>query len=723
MSIMRKIIITCCVVVDGSALTAAVCLAEISDDPEDQIGGSLEAEINGRLVHFPALKTDVEADIQGDLARIKIIQVFKNPTDQPLNARYLFPMSKDAAVYAMTMEVGDEIIKAKIKRKAEAVKTFEKAKSQGKAASLLTQHRPNMFTQKIANLMPGLPIKVTLQYTQSVAKIDGAYELVVPLVVGPRYNPPAMSLAPKAIDGELAYDDELHGTGHASFGVWELDDPVDYPEEVIGLTLPETIEAKRVAINIDLNSAIPVQDLYSATHALKIKGNDNHKAITLKKGRIIDNADFVLRYTLSGESTQAGFLATRAEQGNFFSLMIEPPALPKDTQITSREMVFVLDTSGSMNGEPIDASKTFMQHAMKSLRAGDSFRIIRFSDNATEYASSPVSATQGNIKDGLKYINSLSARGGTNIPMAVSQAFAPREREDVLRIVVFLTDGYIGNEASVLKQIGSAIGNARIYAFGVGSSVNRYLLAEMGRRGHGFARFIDPTEDVHDAAISLAKKLNAPVLTDIDIDWGDLKVTEMTPDVIPDLFAGDSIRIQGRFEGQGTHAIRINGQIQGRDASLPMQVTLPAANDNESADEGDAIALIWARSHIADLMRHLNMPRSVRTVLDDDDDLKEQVITLGLNFSLMTKWTSFVAVSKKVVNKNPKENKTAAVPLPKVKGVSKLAYSSNNFSGGSVPEPATTGGLIVLGGAALSALKRRKKKHAPKKQNRFDAAC
>jgi Ca-activated chloride channel family protein len=719
MNLIRKIIITCCVVTAGSALSAAVCLAgNIEDTEDDKIGGSVEAEINGQLVHFPALKTDVKVDIQGDLATIKIIQVFENTTDQPLNARYLFPMNKDAAVYAMTMEVGNEIIKAKIKRKKEAAETFEKAKAEGKAASLLTQHRPNMFTQKIANLMPNLPIKITLQYTQTVPKIDDAYELVVPLVVGPRYNPPMVNEMTKDIDPEALHDQlaykELNDTDHQSFGVWELDKPIEYPFEIVDPAFPDTIDMERVSIDIDLNSDIPVQELYSATHALKIAGNDNHKDISLMEGRTIDNADFVLRYTLGGKDTQAGFLATRTDQGNFFSLMIEPPASPKDSQITSREMVFVLDTSGSMSGQPIEASKTFMQNAMKSLRPDDFFRIIRFSDNASEYASAPVHATPGNIKDGLKYINSLSTSGGTNIPMAISQAFAPKEQEGTLRIVVFLTDGYIGNEASVLKQIASTIGNARIYAFGVGSSVNRYLLAEMGRRGRGFTRFIDPTEDVHDAAISLAKKLNAPVLTDIDIDWDDMELFDITPDIIPDLFAGDSLRIQGRFKGKGTHTIRVNGKIQGHKATLPVQVTLPAANDNDNSnyEEDYAIALIWARSRIADLMRHIQTPFELRTPRVANDDLKEQVIKLGLDFSLMTKWTSFVAVSEKIVNKDPKDNKTTAVPLPKVKGVSQLAYSNNNFSGGSVPEPATTGGLIVLGGAAAAALKRRKRKRA-----------
>ncbi len=692
-----KIIMTCCLVIAGT--TAPAFAKEI----EDRLGGSVEAEVEGKLIQFPALKTDVIADIKGDIANVKIIQIFENPTNVPLNARYLFPMNKDSAVHAMTMEIGDEIVRAKIKRKEEARETFEKAKKEGKTASLLTQHRPNMFTQKIANLMPGMPVTVTLEYVQSVPKKDGAYELVVPLIVGPRFNPAGMGEAPDVIDDPVR------------FGTWELENRVDYPE-VNNLDLPKQIDAERVSIKVNLESAIDVQRVYSDTHKIITAGNDKKKTITLEKSRIVDNADFVLRYKLAGKDTQAGFLSERVAQGNFFSLMIEPPALPESNQITAREMVFVLDTSGSMDGLPIEASKTFMQYATKELRPTDSFRLICFNDTASEYTSVPLPATPDNVKEAMAFINELEAGGGTNIPLAISQAFAPEEKEDVLRIVVFLSDGYIGNEASVLKQMARAMGNARVYAFGVGSSVNRYLLSEMGHRGHGFARFIDPTEDMNDVAISLAKKLNAPVLTDIEIDWGTLKVSDVTPDIIPDLFAGDSIRVQGRFEGAGTRTIRVKGKVQGKMASLPLKISLTPSNDNEgrAAETGKAISLLWARSSMADLMRLFDTPYEVRSQKILDDDLKEAVVKLGLDFSLMTKWTSFVAVSEKVVNKTPEKTKEANVPLPMVKGVTQLAYA-NNFSGGSVPEPGTTGALIVLGGAGLSAIRKRKGRKGERK--------
>ncbi|MDG1708979.1 MAG: hypothetical protein P8H03_09470, partial [Emcibacteraceae bacterium] len=227
------------------------------------------------------------------------------------------------------------------------------------------------------------------------------------------------------------------------------------------------------------------------------------------------------------------------------------------------------------------------------------------------------------------------------------------------------TDGYIGNEAQIFSQLSSSLGDARIYAFGVGTSVNRYLLDEMGRRGRGFARYIDPTESMNDAAISLAARLNAPVLNDISLDFGEMEVEMVTPDLIPDLFAGDSIRIQGKFKGSGKHIIRVNGKSRGNTASLPMQITLV----NDESESWDAFPIIWARSQVADKMRHITTPNRLKTTNKSDNQLKREVVELGLEHGIVTKWTSFVAVSETIVNQRPDQNVEGEVALPMVKGV------------------------------------------------------
>ena len=507
--------------------------------PEDEIGGSIRAQINGKAFYFPTMKSDVSVAIEGDLATITIEQTFLNPADLPLNASYLFPLNKDAAVHFMQMEVGDERITAVIKKKAEARTTFEQAKRSGKSAALLNQHRPNMFTQELANLMPGEPIKIILKYSMAVPRIDGAYELVVPLVVGPRFTPKKRPV-PQVVREEQA---ELPAAKNS--GQWSFAKSPAYPE-VSGLTIPDQVAKDRVSIRIDLKSAFPIKQINSATHLLLVEGVGQDKTITLAKGRTIDNRDFVLRYELSGRSIEAGVLAHHDERGHFFSLLVEPPKVPLIKDIRPREMVFVLDTSGSMSGQPMEASKVFMRHAIQSLRSNDYFRIIRFSSDTGEFSARPVRATLLNQLAGIKYVNSLMAGGGTQIPAAIDRAFAVKQQPGTLRLVTFLSDGYIGNEARVLQLITRNIGDARIYAFGVGTSVNRYFLAEMARVGRGFARFIDPSEDVNEVAVGLAARLEAPLLTDIEVDWGNLNVTGVTPGMIPDLFKGGSIRVMAR---------------------------------------------------------------------------------------------------------------------------------------------------------------------------------
>ncbi len=688
-----------CLTIGGTKVFAAA---------EDELGGTVTATVDGQRIYFPALKTEIDANIQGGVATVRVIQTFDNPTDRPLQATYLFPMNKDSAVYAMTMEVGDEIIQAEIQKKEEAEQTFQKAKSEGKAAALLTQFRPNMFTQKIANLMPGLPVKVTLDYVQTVPKVDDAYELVVPLVVGPRYQPLGAGLPPAELGPELAAAQDVRSD--TTFGQWEVEQLPAYPD-VTGLTLPKTIEKERVSIRVALNAGVDIERAVSATHAINVKGGDTAKTVSLGKGEVLDNADFVLRYTLAGEDTKAGLLTHRDERGGFFNFMIEPPVLPKTEDVTPREIVFVLDTSGSMSGEPVAASKLFMKHALKNLRKTDYFRIIRFGNNATEFTSGPVPASLANLRVGQSYVDSLRAGGGTEIPSAIRQAFAIREAPGTMRIVVFLTDGYIGNESEVLEMIADEINNSRIYALGVGTSVNRYLLDEMGRMGRGFARYIDPTENTEDVAIELAAKIETPVLTDIDVDWGTLDVSGVTPFQIPDLFAGGSIRLQGQFDGSGTHTVFVNGLVNGAKASLPVEIKLPNKNSGESSE---AIPLIWARAQIGEHMRLINTPDYLRHTNLDDTELKEKVTQIGLDYSLSTRWTSFVAVSKKVVNQKPEDSIDAEVPLAMVKGVGPEAYGlqgtyvAQNFAGGATPEPEVWAILVVLMFASLFALRRRR---------------
>jgi len=662
---------------------AALVLVPAAFAAEGELGGRLEVQHGGETVVLPVLKTDIEADIQGDLATVTVTQTFANPSDEPMHARYLFPLDHAAAVFEMVMEVGAERIRAQIQEVKQAERAFAKAKSEGRAAALLKEHRPNMFTQDIANLMPGLPITTRLRYVQAVPKVDGEYQLVVPLVVGPRFQPPHAGRPPAREE-----PDDLPPAA----GTWEVETLPKYPP-AHGVNLPAAIEPERVALSVRIDGGVGVQGVASRTHSLDVQAlSERVRTVKLAAGRVIDNRDFVLRYRLAGAATDAGVLAYRDARGGFFSLLIEPPRVPAEAEVTPREMVFLLDCSGSMAGLPMDASKAFMVQALTKLRPTDTFRIIRFSDSATEFSEFPLPATRQNIARGLAYVESLDGEGGTMMSSGIEQALAPPTPAGSVRIVTFLTDGYIGNEQEILSLIKQRLDGARLYAFGVGTGVNRYLLDEIGRAGRGFARYMDPTEDVAEVAAELAGRLQSPLLTDIEVEWGGLAPAEVHPAQIPDLFAGGSVRVQGRYARPGLYNIVVKGLVHGREARLPLTVKLP-----EHSADGEAVALVWARSAIREAMQELATPGGMAEP-PAFSAVKQRVTDLGLSFSLVTKWTAFVAVSEQVYNANPAGTKTLPVPLPMVKGTQPSAYPNPApFTGAAGPEPATWLGLGLIG--------------------------
>jgi len=666
----------------------------------EELSGTVVAEAGGKEIHLPLLKAGYRVEIDGDIAHVELTQTFLNPTRLPLNATYLFPMNQKAAVHAMRMDLDGESIVARIRKKAEAEATFEAAKREGKAAALLTQHRPNMFTQDIANLMPGRPVTVTLDYVQSIPKIDGAYELVVPMVVGPRYEGasvdvsrlPAgsgMSLKPGDDDRAPVKADPVRAVTADTPGNWRIDRLPAYPP-VIGQNAPDEVDPKRVTLDLSLRAPMPVSALWSDTHALEVKG-DAIKSVRFSSGAAIDNKDFVLRYQLAAEREVAAGVASHfeAERGGTFSLLIQPPIAPAEDMIGKRELVFVLDTSGSMGGAPMEASKIFMRAAIEALRPDDTFRILRFSNNTSQFAREAVRATPHNKAKAQRFVRSLNASGGTEIDRAVNAAFDLDQQKNTTRIVVFLSDGYIGDERSVISTIANRIGNARIYAFGVGNAVNRFLLDAMAEEGRGFARYIAVDEDAKAAAEDLATRLKTPLLTDISIDWNGLEVSGLTPSRIPDLFEGGSVRVMGRYQTGGRHTIHIDGVVNGHAARLPLEVDLKASPVSGERSS-QALPLIWAREQIFAKNRAYTIGGS------SDKRLENEITDLGLTYSLQTRFTSFVAVSERVVNAAPETALNKAVPLPQVSGVTANAYPSLNLSGSSAPEPEGVVGLMLV---------------------------
>lgn len=693
-----------------------IAVARIAAEGVDAPPVALEADLDGQRVPLPLLKTLVDVRIQGDLATVKLTQLFANPHPQPIHARYVFPLPSNAAVYAMRITSGDQVIEAEIHRKQEARAIFENAKERGNQAALLEQHRPNVFSQEVANLMPGRPVRVDLEYAHVVDKgargLDGDYVFHFPMVVGPRYVP----VAPPG--GHEGAPTRQPGEPEAlEIGRWNL--PASAP-----VAAPDEIDRERVRLRIVLDGGLPIRRVSSPSHHIAVdRRSESDYRISLADGPTVDNRDFILEYRLAGDDVAAG-VTTQAEDGvGFLSLLLEPPADATDDRITPRELVFVLDCSGSMAGVPMDASKRFMRRALPQLRPTDSFRIIRFSEAASEWGERPLPATPENVQSALAYVDRLYGSGGTEMTSGIRTALAPPVPEGALRLVVFLTDGYIGNDVEVVRLVESRRGDARFFSFGVGNGVNRYLLEEMARVGRGAARIVLPNEDAEAAADELAARLASPVLTDVWVDWGDAPVADVFPSQIPDLFLGRSLRVMGRYAASGTYRIQVHGRVAGRPVSLPLDLVLP---DDTRGTAGEALPILWARAWVEDRMTSYRRPGLSG---DEREKLKEEVVALGLEHRLVTQWTSFVAVAREIVNPGG-EALASDVAVPPVAGVSPLAYppealrksaivalpgaaqlvSAGGFAGSAAPEPATGVALLFMAtaGVGLALWNRRR---------------
>ncbi|MBT3222863.1 MAG: VWA domain-containing protein, partial [Proteobacteria bacterium] len=391
---------------------------------------TVEAVVDQQVVQLPLLRSTVNADLSGDLASVSLVQVFANPYDSPLNARYLFPLPENAAVHAMEMTAGEMVIRADIMRIEKAQQTFEAAKAEGKQAALLTQHRPNVFTQDIANLPPGEQLRIEIQYAHNIPKQDGAFNFHFPMVVGPRYVPDNQS-----------YPDEPEPL---AAGVWNLDQPA---------VNPEIIDSDRLGLHIRLDGGTKIESVLSTSHTVTIAGSENERHIELKEGQSIANRDFVLRYRLAKEDVVVSTTAWAEEGRGVVSLLIDPPVATTGAKLTSRELIFVLDTSGSMDGPPMEASKRFMRRALSTMKPTDYFRIIRFSESATEFDPQALPATGNHLERANAYIDGLRAGGGTEMRTGMNAALDAKSIPGTIRNVVFLTDGNIGNDMDVIRLV------------------------------------------------------------------------------------------------------------------------------------------------------------------------------------------------------------------------------------------------------------------------------
>jgi Ca-activated chloride channel homolog len=602
----------------------------------------------------PLKKTWAEVDIAGVIAAVKVHQIFENTGSKAIEAVYVFPASTRAAVHAMRMKIGVRTVEAKIEKKAEARQQYEAAKQAGQRASLLEQERPNVFTMNVANIMPGDRIEVELDYSELVVPEDSTYEFVYPTVVGPRYA-----------GGADAKADQWMANPHLPAGQAE----------------PYAWDLK-----VHLQTGIGLKEVSSPSHKIAVSyaGPSTADIKIDQKGG--GNKDFVLRYRLAGDKIETGLLQYEepGSQGRpsekFFALLVEPPKRPALADIPGREYIFVLDVSGSMHGFPIDTTKELMRNLLPKLRPTDHFNLVFFS--GANYTWSPKGsrpATEANIREGMDKILKENGSGGTELMGGLEAAYAiPAVGKGVSRTVLVVTDGYVGVEAKAFRFIREHLDEANLFAFGIGSSVNRALIEGMARAGLGEPFVVLGPQKAKAEADKLREMIERPVLTDIRIAFGDSGAYEVAPEKVPDLLALRPLLIYGKYRGDRPTKIEITGRT-GRGAWQHSVDLRPA----DARKENQALRALWARKWVEVLEDELH--------LGGGKPVEDAITNLGLFYNLLTPFTSFVAVDSEIANRGGVQE-TVCQPLPMPEGVSNYAVASGMRA---APAGALSGGGAV----------------------------
>ncbi|MBT8371114.1 MAG: VWA domain-containing protein, partial [Deltaproteobacteria bacterium] len=595
------------------------------------------------LDQFPLKETNVVVNINGVIADVVITQKYANSGSRPLNARYIFPASTRASVHGMKMVIGEEVINAEIKERQSAQNEFDAAQKQGKSASLLKQQRPNVFSMNVANIMPGDEIDIALHYTELLVPTDGTYEFVYPTVVGPRYSNQSEADAPKT------------------------DRWIKNPY------LKQGSEPKmKFAIHLTVSTGIALQELVCPSHETEtLWESDSVANIALAEPATYGgDRDFILNYRLAGQEIQSGLLLFEGKEENFFLLMVQPPERVQAEDIPPREYIFVLDVSGSMNGFPLNTAKKLLKNLIGHLKATDKFNVIIFAGGSRVLASSSVPATSENIRKAIQLVNKQRGGGGTELLPALRKGLSLPRDEAFSRTMIVVTDGYIGAEKDVFEEIQRNLNRTNVFAFGIGSSVNRYLIEGMAKAGQGEPFVVTEPQQAPGAAERFRRYVQSPVLTHVELEFSNFETYDVEPPAIPDLFADRPVIVFGKWSGLPHGTIELTGAGGNGDYSKIVHVS-----DTKPLEANRALRYLWARTRIARLS-DFNFKRG-------NPENKDEITTLGLTYHLLTAYTSFIAVQEEVRNAES-QSEDVNQPLPLPQHVSNLAVGG---SVSSVPEP------------------------------------
>ncbi|MBL7974617.1 MAG: VWA domain-containing protein [Candidatus Kapabacteria bacterium] len=578
----------------------------------------------GEANAFGLRSTNVTVNVVGVIADVNVRQVYVNNGATPVEATYIFPASTRAAVYGLTMTIGPRIVKAVIKEKQAARAEYTAAIQQGRTATLLDQIKPNVFQMQVGNIPAHDSVVVDMHYTEALELREGEYEFVYPGVVGPRY----VSGVPSS-----EYDKVLNSS--------------DLPKEV-----PGTFN-----IVTNISAGVPVAEVTSPSHSVKtstLDGVSRALLSTPKKNSItsvsmahndVQNRDYVLRYRLTGRAIESGLLLYKGEKENFFMLMVQPPKNVEIPNIVPREFVFIVDVSGSMQGEPTRIASEMMNNLFKTLRPTDKFNIMMFSGGNMVFSPNSVEATPDNVKRAYGFLHSGYGGGGTELLPALKVALAMKAEPGYARSFIALTDGYVTVEREAFDLVRNNLNNANFYAFGIGTSVNRWLMEGLARAGNAESFIVTNLSEAPAMAEKFRQYIEAPVLTGVKVDWGNMNVYDVDPGTIPSATSKRPIVVYGKWKGDATGTLRLTGNAA--DGAYTFDVNIAA---QPQLPEHAALKYLWARNRIKFIEDGMVGNWGYERAAQPDE---QQLITsIGLNYNLLTKYTSFIAVDSTTPVKN-----------------------------------------------------------------------
>ena len=610
----------------------AVANPELEVSPSRVQSGSLLLKMKSGYKPATRINSEVDITVSGLTVRASLRQSFRNDGTEWVEGLYVFPLPDGAAVDHMRMQVGERVIEGEVQEKKKAKATYEKAKREGKRASLVKQERANLFTTAVANLGPGETVTIEIEYLDTAQYDEGTFSLRFPMTLTPRYIPGVPN-------------GDRQGSG------WSADTG-RVPDASL-VTPPQVASSKdhRISVRAVIDAGLPLEFVASRYHPVKVEEQDDIYDVRFAQSDIAMDHDFELIWRPSRSASPRAMLFSETLDGepHLLLMMVPPNDKNVSTVILPRDLVFVIDTSGSMHGVSIQQAKRALQLALSGLRPVDRFNVIQFNSTTEMLFTASVTATNANVDRAREFVDNLRANGGTEMRPALQRALRSADVATHLRQVIFITDGSVGNETELYSLIENELGNARLFTVGIGSAPNGWFMRKAAESGRGTHVTISALHEVNEKMGRLFRKLERPQVTDIVVEWPDDVEAEPYPATVPDLYDGEPVVIRARLKRapRGGDQLKISGRSAGGEWGAEMPLT--------GNVDSPGIAAVWARAHIASLLDSERRGANAETV-------RAAVVETALRHHLVSKFTSLVAVDKTPVRPVDLASKTEQVP-------------------------------------------------------------